>query len=268
MVICANCKQYADDSRTLCEHCGEPLREHDRSELTRFLRVDEGVAGLAADRERARLIPSSVTVRSLPEFFFDDGQRRTVFVELFGSRNTPRRAGAAVLFCALVYLIENGYCELLRLDDERIGWVLLKPWDGQSRCLEAMLAGKAEERAIVTQTDYDFTVDQVLDKVIREAMGFRYEVPYKPAVRLPGAPETPAVLDASARTAMNGILETSRQAVLPDHDPKQANAEIYQMVVGFVRESPRNARLLVDGIQKTFDWFFEYEEDPSIALLK
>ena len=268
MIICANCKQYADDSKEICEHCREPLREHDRSEFTKFLRVDEGVAGLAADRERAKLVPSAVIVRSVPEFFFDDGRRRTVFVDLFGSPHTPRRAAAAVLFSALAYVIENGYCEMLPVDEERIGWVELKPWNGQRRCLEAMLVAQAEERAIVTQIDYDFTLNNALDEVIREAMGFRYEVPSKPLVRLPGAPQTPQVVDASAKTAVNGILETSRQVVLPDHDLKQANAEVYQSVLGFVRKSPQDVRLLIETIKKVFEWFFEYEEDPSIVLLK
>lgn len=268
MIICANCRQYTDDAQPTCTQCGAPLREHDRSDLTRFMRLDEGVAKLAADQERAHLIPSGVLVRSLPEFFFQSEQRQTVLVDLFGGPRTPRRSASAVLFASVVYLIEHGYCKLLPLDAEQVAWASLKPWDGQMHCMETLLAARAEDPVLALRPEYTFTLRRALDQTIREAMGFRYKFTNQPLVRVPGAPKTPPVIDSSTRSAFNGVLEMSRQAAMPDHDPKAANAEVYRMLLTFTRTFPQDTRSIVDGIEKTLDWFVAYEKDPSIALLR
>jgi hypothetical protein len=259
MVICASCRRYADDSRSVCQHCGAPLEAHDRQEFTRLLGVQPEVAELAADQERARLVASGIVVRDLSSFFFDDGQQRTVLAHLFGSPRTPQRTGAALAFSAVAYLVQEGYCDLIFTTVERpMGWVQVRPWDGQLRSLEGMLARRAT---------IDRSIDQALDAVIRDAMGFRVERAARPRVRVPGMPEPPLVWDRSERTALRGIVETSRRVVLPDHDPKRASAEIYDRLRSFVLASPERARSLAQEIRRILDWFAAYEQDPSIALL-
>ncbi len=260
MVICANCMQYADNTRSTCEHCGVPLREHSREELTRFLGIQPEIAELAIDQERAQLIASGVVAASLPHFFFDDGQHRTVLVSLFGSPRTPRRTAEALLFSAVVYLIEQRYCDLVSAGEEQeMEWVELRPWGGQVRSLEGMLAARAESES---------PLPDVLDQVVREAMGFHYEVVKSPLIRMPGMPELPPVRDRSDRTALRGMVELGKRAVLPDHEEDAASAEIYRILLTFAQVYPQRARYLAEKVRSTFDWFVEYEKDPSVALLR
>lgn len=262
MVICANCKQYADDSLDTCEHCGEPLEEHDRSRFTRYMGVRPEVAELAMDRERAHLVASGVVAENLPQFFFDDGQRRTVLASIFGSPRTPLRTAQGLLFSAVTYVLEQRYCDLAPMKKEgEMRWVYRKRWDGQLRSLEGLLATEPE-------TEKDFTLPQLLDRVIREAMDFRYETIPPPLVHMPGMPDTPRVRDLSTRTGVGGIVELSRRTVLPEHDVSQASAEIHRLLLASVQVYPKRARVLIRQVRETLDWFVEYEEDHSIVLLR
>lgn len=262
MVICANCKQYADNSLPTCEHCGQPLQEHDRSELTRFMGVRPEVAALAMDHERAHLVASGVVAENLPQFFFDDGQRRTVLASLFGSPRTPLRTAQGLLFSAVTYVLEQRYCDLAsgKRPDE-VQWIYRRHWDGQLRSLEGVLATEPE-------TGTDFTLAQILDRVIRQAMEFRYEVIPPPLVRMPGMPDTPRVRDLSTRTGVGGVVELSRRTVLPEHDVNQASAEIHRLLLVSVQVYPQRARMLIEKVRDVLDWFVKYEKDPSIALLR
>lgn len=260
MVICANCKEYADNSRSTCEHCGAPLQEHDRKELTKMVGVEPVVAELATDRQRALFIASGIVARSLPHYFFDDGRRRTVLVQLFGSPPTPRRTAAAMLFSAVAYLVSQGYCRLMfTRSDADLRWEELQPWKGQQRSLEGMLAARAM---------FDETIDEALHRAVRKAMGFDYEQVKPPLVRIPGAPKRPLVQDRSERTALRAIIETSEQVALPDHDQDQANAEIYRLLRSFVAVNPQRARDLADRIELVLDWFEEFHRNPAIVLLR
>ena len=260
MVICANCKKYADDSRPTCEHCGAPLTEHDRKELTKMLGVEPVVAELAADQQRAVLIASGVVARSLPHFFFDDGQRQTVLVQLFGSPPTPRRAAAGLLFSAVAYLVSQGYCHLAFTGPAaEMAWEDLKPWKGQVRSLEGMLAARAL---------LDDAIDVALHRAVRKAMGFGYERVKPPLVRMPGTPKVPLVQDRSERAALRAIIETSEQAALPDHEQGKADAEIYRLIRSFVQVNPQRARDLADRIEAVLDWFAEFHRNPAIVLLR
>ncbi|MGD1991658.1 MAG: hypothetical protein PVI59_00560 [Anaerolineae bacterium] len=260
MVICANCRRYADDSRPTCEHCGALLEEHDRSELTKMLGVEPVVAELAADQQRALLIASGVVARNVPHFFFDDGRRRTVLVELLGSPSTPRRTAAALLFSAVAYLVSEGYCQLaLSGPNEDLRWEDLRPWKGQTRSLEGMLAARAM---------FDETIDEALHQAVRKAMGFGYEQINPPLVRMPGVPKMPLVQDRSERSALRGIIEISEQAALPEYDQSRAEAQIYGSIRSFVSTDPQRSRDLVDRIGSVLDWFAEFHRDPAIVLLR
>lgn len=260
MIICAKCKQYADDSKPTCEHCGAPLKEHDREELTKMLGVEPVVAELAADQERALLIASGVVARSLPHFFYDDGQRRTVLVHLLGSPPTPRRTAAALLFSAVAYLVSEGYCRLdFRGPNVDVGWEDLQPWKGQIRSLEGMLAARAL---------LDETIDEALHRAVRKAMGFDYEQVRPPLVRMPGTPKRSLVQDRSERTALRGIMEISEQVALPEHEQGQAEAQIYRLLRSFVAVDPQRARNLAGRIGSVLDWFDEFHRDPGIVLLR
>jgi hypothetical protein len=262
MVICASCMQYADDSRSTCEHCGEPLRERSREQVTRFLGVEPEIAELGADQERALLVASGVVYRSLPHFFFDDGQRRTVLVDLFGSPLGPARAAAALLFVAVAYAVERGYCRLEEAQqhgERAFKWGAVRAWDGQSQSLEGML---------IAQAGIDFTIAEALDRVVRQAMDFSFELASRPAVRMPGMPEVPPVRNRSTRTALNGVVEAGRLVALPDHEEQQASAEIYRMLRAFVQADAGRARYLVGEVKRTLDWYAEYERDPSLALTR
>lgn len=225
-----------------------------------MLGVEPVVAELAADQQRALLIASGVVAQSLPHFFFDDGQRRTVLVKLFGSPPTPRRAAAAFLFSSVAYLVSQGYCRLVfSRPGEGMAWEDLKPWKGQVRSLEGMLAARAL---------LDETVDEALHRAVRKAMGFGYERVKPPLVRMPGTPKTPLVQDRSERTALRAIIETSEQVALPDHEAGKADAEIYRLIRSFVQVNPPRARELADRIGSVLDWFAEFHRNPAIVLLR
>jgi len=259
MIICAACRQYTDDSLPHCQHCGAPLQEDTKEAVKRFVGLQPEIADLVTDRERALLTASGVVASYLPSFFFDDGQRRTVFVDLFGTPPTPRRTAAALLLSAIAYLIEKGYCDLQEVEGGKLEWVEVRPWDGQVRSLEGAMAEQAGLR---------LTIGEALDRMVKEQMQFDYEVVKPPRVRTPGMPKVQTVRNLSARSALNAVVELGRQVILPEHEENTACAETYRLLLTFVRASPERVRYLVQEIEDVLDWFQRYEEDPTLALTR
>jgi len=258
MVVCAACKQYTDNTLPACQHCGAPLRPAPREEIKRFIGVPPEVADLLADRERAHLIASGVVAQYLPEFFFEKGTRRTVLVDLFGRLEDRRQEAAALLFAAVAYLVEHGYCRLEPLaEGEEMGWEEVRRWDGQVRSLEGQLARHA---------GMGLTIAEALDRVVREEMGFAFEVVKSRGVGLPGTSRGASVRNTSDRSALLAVVEMGRRAVLPEHDRNPACAETYRVILSFVQAAPRQARSLAQTILDVLEWFRQFEQNPSLAL--
>ena len=260
MVICASCKQYTDDQEPVCGRCGAPLEADTLDDVRAAVGLGAEVARLAADRERARLVSSGVVARYLSGFFFDDGRRRTVVVELFGAPPNPRRMAAVLLFSATAYLVEEGYCGLVpEARGEELEWVDVRQWDGQVLCVEGALAQRAGLR---------LPFGKAIDQLVADEMGFRFEVVKPPRIRTPGMPRQPAVRDLSAHSATAAIVELGRQAELPGHQEAAACRETYALLMRFVQSDPGRARYLAEQILEVLDWFERYEAEPALALMR
>lgn len=240
MVICAHCKQYTDDQGTVCEHCGAPL-EPDRMDSLRVgVGVDSRTAQLIADRQRARLVASSVVALHLPDFFYADAQRRTVLVDLFGSSLDPQREAAALLFASIAYLIQQGYCALQpAADGQSLLWAEVRPWDGQTLSLEGALARQAGLGQTLTQS---------LRQAVAEEAGITPEQE-RPADRR----RRPTAV-SFARPVAEAVVEVARRTVLPEHQEKEACREIYQLLVQFVQHDPTLARRIAGEVLETLTW--------------
>ncbi|HIQ00886.1 MAG TPA: zinc ribbon domain-containing protein [Anaerolineales bacterium] len=260
MVICATCKQYTDDQEPVCQHCGAPLVPDTLEEVRAVVGLQPDIAELVADRERARLVASGVIAQYLSGFFFDDGQRRTVLVDLFGAHPDPTREAAALLFAAVAYLVQEAYCGLEPTSDGKgLIWAEVRHWDGQVRSLEGGLARRA---------GLGMTIRQVIDQVVADEMDFRFEVVRSPRLRAPGMPAQSGVRDLSARSATTAVVLVGRQTELPDHQEAEACRETYRRLVDFVQADPDRARFVATEILEVLDWFRRYEEDPTLALLR
>lgn len=237
MVICAHCKQYTDAQGTVCEHCGAPL-EPDRLEGLRIgVGVDDRIAQLLADRRRAHFVASAVVVQDLPGFFYSDGQRRTVLVDLFGSSPGPHQKAAALLFAAIVYLIHHGYCALRLMENgHSLLWTEERPWDGQVVSLEGALARQAG-------------LGQTLLQALRQAIAGETGVSPEP-VRGRGTRtglSTPPIAET--------VVEIGRRTVLPGRLEKETYRETYRMLADFVRQEPDLARRIAEEVLEALSWF-------------
>ena len=260
MVICANCKQYSPDHLPHCMHCNEPLEADDMQEVRSVVGLHPDVARLAADRERAQLVSSGIVERYTDGLFFDDGERRTVLAELFGSPPDPAQTAASLLFVAIAYLVVHGYCDLKSSEyneDDTPEWQEIKPWDGQISCLEGTLAA---------HSGFGLSIQDALTKTVEDEMGYAFELTKGPRIRTPGMPETPPVRNISERPVIAGLLETARRTDLPDHEESVASASTYRTILSFVKDSPTRARFLTERIVEILDWFQRFEEDPVLAL--
>lgn len=260
MVICSACKQYTDDQGAVCQHCGAPLVPDRLDAVREAVELHPDVAQLAEDRRRARLVASGVVVRYHSGFFFDDGQRRTVLVELFGAPANPQRMAAALLFSAIAYLVQEGYCQLEPAPDgEGFYWGEGRWWDGQVLSLEGAFARRA---------GLGMTIRKVVDQVVADEMDFRFEVNRPPLLRAPGVPRPPRVSNLSARSATTGVIEAGRRTEMPDHEESDACRETYRQLLSFVQSDPGRARYLADQIMEVLDWFRRFEENPALALMR
>ena len=260
MVICSACKQYTDDQEETCQHCGAPLVPDRLERVRETLELHPDVAVLAGDRQRAQLVASGVIARYPSGFFFDDGQRRTVLVELFGAPATPQRTAAALLFAAIAYLAQEGYCRLEPTPDGKgFYWNEGRRWDGQIRSLEGAFARRA---------GLGMRIRDVVDQVVADEMDFRFEVNRPPLLRAPGVPRPPRVINLSARPATTAVIGTGRMVELPDHRENEACRETYRRLLAFVQADPGRARYLAEQIVEVLDWFRRFEEDPTLALMR
>ena len=230
MVICAACKAYTDDENPNCEQCGAPLQA-DHMERVAQLAQHPVVAGLAQDSERALLVASAVVATNRGDFFYADGQgRRTILVQLFGSARDPKTTTAGVIFAAYSYLDGKGYCSLV-LDEgeEHIRITGVRPWNGQQKCVECVLA-EIMPRVLDT---YEAT-----DRMLRELMSFRAVT-----VRARAA-DGSRVQSMPELSAVSAVNQTARLTVLPEHDAREACQMTYRLLARFVEADGERARQL------------------------
>lgn len=231
MVICASCKQYTDDQGTVCQHCGAPLVPDRLEGLRAGVGVDDWTAQLIADRGRAQRVASGIVAQHISEFFYADPQRRTVLAELFGFPPDPPREAAALLFVAVVYLVQRGYCALRGGQEEMSPlWDEVRAWDGQRVSLEGALA---------RQAGLGQTLFQSLQRAIAGAAGLPLEE--ERVGRRPGEALT-------ARRAADAVREVARRTVLPDYAKAETCREIYQMLLQFARQDPALARRVAEEV--------------------
>jgi hypothetical protein len=239
MVICANCKTYTDDQKPHCEQCGVPLQP-DRMERIALQAHQPELARLVEDRERARLVASSLVVNNAGDFFYAGQSYRTVLAELFDSVQDSRTVAAGAIFAAYAYLCQTEYIEL-RLSDaqdqEEIALSQLRPWDGQN-CIESALARQAG-RALTTA--------EATEKMARELMGFRLMQADGSTLRAPKTREAPE------RPAPAAVDYLARVTVLPEHDRREACRDTYHLLSAFVEADRRRARLLSIEIRRVLD---------------
>lgn len=257
MVICANCKAYADDQKSHCEHCGAPLVADHMERIALLARHPE-VAHLVEDQEHARLVASTVVAGHLAHFFFDDSQgQRTVLVEFVGSVNDPTSVAAGVLLAAYAYVCQNGYCALRLIPgledvDSRIEIALLHPWDGQ-RCLEG---------ALVAQADRALTTREATERVLHDLMSFR-------VMTVPGGSRgRTRTLSAPERSALAAIDQAARLTALPEHDRQEACRESYRVLAEFVEADRSRARVLAVETIEMLDMFARRETGPSFGAVQ
>lgn len=264
MVICSACKQYTDDQQPTCQHCGAALVPDRLESVLSTFRLDPTLAEMVADRQRAQLVASGVIALYARGLFFESAQQRSVLVELFGSPSDAYRQTQALLFAAVAYLVQKGYAALgAPGEDGQMEWREVRRWDGQAHSLEGALAQQAglEER-IVHQT-----IRQAVDRVVSEAMGFRFEVTKPPRLRTPGMPDA-RVIDLSARPLSVAVLGMARHTELPAHNEAEACRETYALLLEFIRADPERARRLANQVVEVVDWYRRYEADPVLALTR
>lgn len=241
MVICAHCKRYTDDQGTVCQHCGAPLEPARLDALRIGVGVDDRTARLIMDRQRAQLVASGVVALHLHDFFYADAQRRTVLVDLFGPSLTPHREAAALLFAAIVYLIQQGYCAVQRAGDgHSLLWAEIRAWDGQIASLEGALARQAG-------------LGQTLALSLRQAIAEEAGVTPEPAGSV-GQRRRPGTAP-SARPVAEAVVEVARRTILPDHQEQEACRETYRLLAQFVRQDPPLARRIAEEVLEALAWF-------------
>jgi len=241
MVICAHCKQYTDDQGTICQHCGAPLEPAHLDALRIGVGVDNQTARLIMDRQRAQLVASGVVALHLPAFFYADAQRRTVLVDLFGPSPSSHREAAALLFAAIAYLIQQGYCAVQPVgDDQSLLWAEIRAWDGQMVSLEGALARQAG-------------LGQTLSLSLRQAIAEEAGVTLEPAA--PAGQRRRPRAAPSGRPVAEVVVEVARRTVLPDHQDQEACRETYQLLAQFVRRDPALARRIAEEVLEALAWF-------------
>lgn len=237
MVICAQCKAYTDDQETVCQHCGAPLHP-DRMERVVASARNPDLARLAEDEGRARLVASSLVALHAHDFFYDGGPgRRTVLVRLLGSKQDPYVIPAGIVFAAYAYLAQHEYCAARAVGQNEVAVRVLRPWDGQAECLEALLA---------TDVDFSETTREATRRLLRQLTG----------VDQPAAGPRARRRKLADRSVMAAVGHVARVTVLPPHEKREACGQVYRTLAAFVEADERRARVLAletRGLLEQFD---------------
>jgi hypothetical protein len=294
MVVCAACKQYTDDEGSFCQQCGEPLVAATFDPTSGPELAQSLVAELAADQEKARLVASGVIAAYTTGFFYEGEWQRPALIKLFGSPLSPQREVEALLFAAVAYLVQQGYVALSWVGGGPTAEALClagqKPWDGQERSLEGLLALRARS---------GMTCLEALQQVVAEAVGLRIEICQvdedgyvwdRTEADLAVLPVLKArlevkrsrgslanwVLSDSYRyttqirarfdsAPLTGLLERAWQTVLPPHQEAAACRETYQMLLDFARGDPKRAEALALAVERVMRWFVRCEQHPELV---
>lgn len=290
MVICAACKGYTDDQADVCQQCGAPLVEAKFPELPMPTASGTVVDRLATDQARAQLVASGVIATYTTGFFYEGGQLRPELVDLLDASLTPERRAMMILFGAIAYLVEGGYCSLKprTAQDPSYRWDEIRPWDGQAHSWEGRLARQAWQPV---------GISEVVKRTVAEETGFCCGV----IVEQPGVftsqgsrplvddflatmatlPSALAhvrecmsrgrvirvrVRDLSARPATATVIQLGQETVLPHHEEESACQQTRRMLLDFVRADRDRARSLAEQIGQALNWFCRYERDPQSVL--
>lgn len=294
MVVCAACKQYTGNEGAFCQQCGERLVAATFDPTPGPGLPQSLVAELAADRAKARLVASGVIAAYTTGFFYEGGWQRPALIKLFGSPLTPQREVEALLFGAVVYLVQQGYIALSwETGGPTPGALFLagqKPWDGQGRSLEGLLALRARSRMACLEA---------LQQVVAEAVGLRIEIcqvdedgyvwdrteadlAVLPVLkdrlevkRSRGSLANWVLSDSDRHTTqirarfdsapLTGVMERARQTVLPPHQEAAACEKTHQMLVDFAQGDPKRAEALALAVERAVRWFVRCEQYPEMV---
>lgn len=291
MVICAACKQYTDDQEDVCQQCGAPLVEATFPETPVPTASDTVVDRLATDQARAQLVASGVIASYTTAFFYEDGHLRPELVDLLDSSLTPEGRAVMILFGAVAYLVQGGYCRLEpeAASDPGYRWGEVRPWDGQAHSWEGRLARETWQptgvQQVVKQTIAEET-DFCCGVIVEQQPGVFGSQGGRPLTddllltmaTLPGALAhvreamsrggaiRARVRDLSARPAMTAVLRLGLETVLPQHEEASACRQTYRMLLDFIRSDRDRARYVVEQIDQALNWFCRYERDPQMVL--
>jgi hypothetical protein len=291
MVICAACKQYTDDQEDVCQQCGAQLVEATFPQAQMPAASGTKVDQLATDQARAVLVASGVIASYTTGFFYAGGRLRPELVDLLGSPLTAEGRAVMILFGAVAYLVQRGYCDLKpeTAPESAYRWGEVRPWDGQVDSWEGRLA---------RQTWQPIGIRQVVKQAVAEETDFccGVSVEQQPGVfgssgggpltdnflatmaTLPGAVARVRegmshgeairvrVRDLSARLATTAVIELGLGTVLPQHEEESACQQTYRMLLDYIRSDRDQARHLAEQIDQALNWFSRYERDPQMAL--
>jgi hypothetical protein len=283
MSICAACRAYTDNRGEFCEHCGEPLVEATFEEVELSGSTQELLVQLAQDQKRAHLVASGVTARYSDRFLSDTAPMEGVLADLLGVPLTYPSRATAVVFAAVAYLVQAGYCQLKHQPaaEPEYLWTEAKEWDGQMDGLEARMAdqawrmaplGEAVQHMIATETglllddpqpddplagdEQDPELDDTPSRVTSALNRLLERLPRRQQ-RLQGI---------SPRPAVPTIVELGWETVLPKHQEEAACEKTRQLLVDFEEADPLRARYVLDQIYDVMDWFDQVEQDPQAQL--
>ena len=291
MVICAACKQYTDDQEDVCQQCGAPLVEATVPELQMPAASGTEVDRLATDQARAQLVASGVIASYTTGFFYEGGQLRPELMDLLESSLTPEGRAVMVLFGAIAYLVQGGYCSLKPETalEPAYRWDEIRPWDGQAHSWEGRLARQTWQQigiyqmvkqAIAEETDFCCGVIVERQTGVFSSSGNRPLMDdfLATMATLPGALAhlregmsrgrvmRVRVRDLSARPATAAVIQLGQETVLPQHEEESACQRAYRMLLDFVRADRERARYLAEQTDQALNWFCRYEQDPQMVL--
>jgi hypothetical protein len=291
MVICAACKQYTDDQGDMCQQCGAPLVEATFPELQMPTASDTQVNRLASDQARAQLVASGVIASYTSGFFYEGGQLRPELVDLLDSSLTPEGRAVMILFGAIAYLVQGGYCclEPETAPEPAHRWGEVRPWDGQTHSWEGRLARQTWQltgihqmvkQTIAEETDFccGVSVEQqpgvfggsggrpLMDELLVTMASLPGALAHVRERMSRGGAIRVRVRDLSARPATAAVIRLGLGTVLPQHEDESACWQTYRMLLDFIRSDRDRARHVAEQIDQALNWFCRYERDPQMVL--